>query len=180
MGTQGANSELSLQHSTSQLTTSTDSQKAWHIFAVLLAHGLPARPAELASKCTLFDSSTGEIQFLCSIPNSPISLAHNHIVTISPIGFAAIVQFVANANVICTNWNLISEFVPRSIRLRDFRPNDIVRTYYRRRKRLISDVEDFSVVKRRCFSDMSGNLFLYFELAVWNFCLIGVSFCCSR
>ncbi|CAA3023003.1 probable serine threonine- kinase cdc7 [Olea europaea subsp. europaea] len=100
MGTQGANSELSLQHSMSQLTTSTDSQKAWHIFAVLLAHGLPARPAELASKCTLFDSSTGEIQFLCSIPNSPISLAHNHIVTISPIGFAAIVQFVANANVI--------------------------------------------------------------------------------
>ncbi|XP_022865817.1 probable serine/threonine-protein kinase cdc7 isoform X3 [Olea europaea var. sylvestris] len=155
MGTQGANSELSLQHSMSQLTTSTDSQKAWHIFAVLLAHGLPARPAELESKCTLFDSSTGEIQFLCSIPNSPISLAHNHLVTISPIGFAAVVQFVANANVICTNWNLISEFVPRWIRHRDFRPNDIVRTYYRRRKRLISDVEDFSVVKRRCFSDMS-------------------------
>ncbi|CAI9759470.1 unnamed protein product [Fraxinus pennsylvanica] len=155
MGTRGANSELSLQLSTSQLTTSTDLHKAWHIFAVLLAHRLPARPAELASKCTLFDSSSGEIQFLCSIPNSPISLAHNHLVTISPIGFAAIVQFVANANVICTNWNLISEFVPRWIRLRDIRPNDMARTYFRRRKRLISDVEDLSGVKRRRFSEIS-------------------------
>ncbi|CAA2973884.1 probable serine threonine- kinase cdc7 [Olea europaea subsp. europaea] len=155
MGTQRTNSELSLQLSWSQLTTTTDSQKAWHIFAVLLAHGLPARPDELTSKCVLFDSSSVEIHFLCSIPNSPISLTPNHFVTLSRIGFAAIVQFVSNANVICTNWNLISEFVPRWIGIPDIRPNDTVRAYYRRRKRLRSDVEDFSVVKRRCFLEIS-------------------------
>lgn len=170
MGTQRTNSELSLQLSWSQLTTTTDSQKAWHIFAVLLAHGLPARPDELTSKCVLFDSSSVEIHFLCSIPNSPISLTPNHFVTLSRIGFAAIVQFVSNANVICTNWNLISEFVPRWIGIPDIRPNDTVRAYYRRRKRLRSDVEDFSVVKRRCFLEISGifpfKFPFYFELVV--------------
>ncbi|KAL2525208.1 Uncharacterized protein Adt_10262 [Abeliophyllum distichum] len=117
--------------------------------------GSRPRPAELASKCTLFDSSSGEIQFLCSITNSPISLTLNHFVTLSPIGFAAIVQFVSNVNAISKNWNLISDFVPRCLEVQSIRENDSVRTYYTRRKRLRSEVEDFPVVKRRCFLDMS-------------------------
>ncbi|KAI3453457.1 hypothetical protein Pfo_010120 [Paulownia fortunei] len=146
METPPANSELGLQLSTSQLTTTAAA--AWHVLGLLLSHGRPARPSELASSFTLFYPTSKFIRFLCSIPNSPLRFADNHFVTFSQIGVAAISQFFANSDVI-TRYLDLPLFVPRL--LANVRSNDIVRTYCRKRKRLKLEIEDFPLMKKKSY-----------------------------
>ncbi|XP_016464884.1 uncharacterized protein LOC107787793 [Nicotiana tabacum] len=131
-------------------TDISDLQKAWHIFALLLSTGRPARPSELSSKCTLFSTSPEFIEFLCFIPNSPLHLTSNYFVTFSQLGFVSTVKFFANANV-------SPAYVPQ-LEFRGFqmrRESECVfRTYYRKRKRARSEVEySYVVTKRGCFNN---------------------------
>ncbi|KAJ8556461.1 hypothetical protein K7X08_032213 [Anisodus acutangulus] len=130
--------ELQLQLTT---TAISDVHKSWHIFALLLSTGRPAHPSELSSKCTLFSTSPEFIEFLCSIPNSPLHLTSNYFVTFSSIGFTSTVKFFANANA-------FPEL--RELRSRGQR-ECIMKTYYRKRKRAGSEVEYTHLVNKRGF-----------------------------
>ena len=55
-------------------TAATESQMVWHHAALLLSSGHPTRLVKLVSQCALFSASPELIEFLCSIPDSPISL----------------------------------------------------------------------------------------------------------
>lgn len=114
-------------------TSISDVHKAWHIFALLLSTGRPAYPSELSSKCTLFSASPEFIEFLCSIPNSPLHLTNNYFVTFSSLGFTSTIKFFANADA-----DAFTAFVPQleftELRGRG-RKECITRTYYRKRKR---------------------------------------------
>ncbi|KAK9927689.1 hypothetical protein M0R45_024861 [Rubus argutus] len=81
----------------SALTTLTtpDSEKAWHLLALLLSIGRPARPSELASRCTSFPASTHLVQRLCSIANSPLSLSEDLYVTPSLLAVTALAEAVS-------------------------------------------------------------------------------------
>ncbi|KAF3649350.1 putative vesicle-associated protein 2-1-like [Capsicum annuum] len=107
--------------SLSTTTAISDINKAWHIFALLLSTGRPAQLSELSSKCNLFSASPEYIEFLCSIPNSPIHLTSNYFVTFSKIGFKSTVEFFANADVDVVRGRGEKEC--------------ITRTYFRKRKR---------------------------------------------
>ncbi|KAK1286372.1 Cyclin-dependent kinase A-1 [Acorus calamus] len=50
----------------------TDREKSWHLLAVLLSLGRPARPAELASRCALFHATPDLVERLCGIPASAL------------------------------------------------------------------------------------------------------------
>ncbi|KAK6122248.1 hypothetical protein DH2020_044009 [Rehmannia glutinosa] len=139
-----ANSELELQLSTTQLTPAA----AWHVLGLLLSHGRPAHPSELASSLTQFYPTPEFIRFLCSIPNSPLRFADNHFVTFSQVGVAAIAQFFANSDLI-TRYMDLPQVMPRL--LENVRSSDIVRTYYRKRKRPTLDIEDFPLMKKKSF-----------------------------
>ncbi|KAK6146415.1 hypothetical protein DH2020_020284 [Rehmannia glutinosa] len=139
-----AKSELEIQLSTTQLTTAA----AWHVLGLLLSHGRPAHPSELASSLTHFYPTPEFIRFLCSIPNSPLRFADNHFVTFSQVGVAAIAQFFANSDLI-TRYMDLPQVMPRL--LENVRSNDIVRTYYRKRKRPTLDIEDFPLMKKKSF-----------------------------
>ncbi|WMV43509.1 hypothetical protein MTR67_036894 [Solanum verrucosum] len=126
-------------------TAISDVHKAWHIFALLLSTGRPAQPSELSSKCTLFSASPEFIEFLCSIPNSPLHLTNNYLVTFSSIGFTSTVKFFANADA-------FTAFVPQLEfqELQDRGQREcITRTYYRKRKRAGSEFEYSQVVNKR-------------------------------
>ncbi|XVF52536.1 hypothetical protein PTKIN_Ptkin05aG0026300 [Pterospermum kingtungense] len=76
--------------------SATDSQKAWHIFSLIVFNGKPAPLADLASKCTLFPASPSLISSLCFIPNSPITLLNNdRFVGISSIGLSFFATYLA-------------------------------------------------------------------------------------
>lgn len=126
-------------------TAITDVHKAWHIFALLLSTGRPAQPSELSSKCTLFSAPPEFIEFLCSIPNSPLHLTSNYFVTFSSIGFVTTVKFFANANA-------FPDFLPQ-LEFRELRPREqrecITKTYYRKRKRAGSEVDYSHLVNKR-------------------------------
>lgn len=140
-------------------TTTTDLQKAWHISAVLLSLRRPVRPIELALKCTLFHTTPELIEFLCSIPNSPLYLTPSYFVTLSSIGYLAIANFLANSNVTL-------DFLPR------FQFELGLKTYFRKRKRMrLGEAECLQEPKRRgTLESFDGNMrgeifFLHF-----NFC----------
>ncbi|CAH9079973.1 unnamed protein product [Cuscuta epithymum] len=78
----------------------TDSQKAWHVFALLLATKRPASPAEIASICTLYHATPDLIEYLCSIPNSPLHLTPDSLVTFSSVVYLTFAKFIAYVNVI--------------------------------------------------------------------------------
>ncbi|KAL8509376.1 hypothetical protein ACS0TY_016546 [Phlomoides rotata] len=140
-------SELSIGLSTSQHTTTTAA--AWHVLGLLLSHGRPVRPSELASSCAHFYPTPEFIRFICSIPNSPLRIVDNHFVTFSEVGVAAIAQFFANSDLI-TRYLDLPHFLPRL--LESFGLNDTVSTYCRKRKRLIQEEdEDFSLKKRKSY-----------------------------
>ncbi|KAL6979787.1 non-specific serine,threonine protein kinase [Sarracenia purpurea var. burkii] len=125
--------------------TNTEVHEAWHLLALLLRIGRPVRPAELASRCILFQAPTDYVEYLCSIPNSPICLTNNLFVTPSRVASVAFRKFESNSNA-------IDAFVPRIV-LGDSQPRRIweyaVRTYYRRRKRIESESEAMPVAKKR-------------------------------
>uniref|UniRef100_A0A5B6ZK22 non-specific serine/threonine protein kinase n=1 Tax=Davidia involucrata TaxID=16924 RepID=A0A5B6ZK22_DAVIN len=139
--------EARLTNSDLSRVTNTELHKAWHIFSLLLRIGRPARPIELASRCNLFPASPSFVEYLCSIPNSPLFFTSDLFVTISLVAFVAFRNFVSNSNIIT---------VPR-IGLGVFKPKrmweEVVRTYYRKRKRLTSDFEYLPLpdAKKRAF-----------------------------
>lgn len=139
------NSELGPALST--VTDNTDLHKAWHLLSLILTNGRPVRPAALASRCTSFRSSNEYVEFMCSIPNSPIFLTENRFVILSSAAFVAFGQFMLNLN-------RILAFVPR-IKIGFLEPKrvweDVSKTYYRKRKRNGSNFEYFPVVKKRAF-----------------------------
>ncbi|OVA11292.1 Protein kinase domain [Macleaya cordata] len=103
----------------------TDKEQAWNLFGTLLNLGRPSRPVELAAMCHV---KPDYVEFLCSIPDSPLLLTDDLYVTISLATFSAVGAFASNA---------IFNFVPRitlrvsgSKRLLD----DVIRTYFRKRK----------------------------------------------
>ncbi|MBA0740921.1 hypothetical protein Gogos_014104 [Gossypium gossypioides] len=76
--------------------SATESQKAWHVFSLIIFIGKPAPISDLASQCTLFPASPDIIFSLCSIPNSPITLSDDkHLVAISSIGLSFFAAYIA-------------------------------------------------------------------------------------
>ncbi|KAL3499720.1 hypothetical protein ACH5RR_038813 [Cinchona calisaya] len=137
--------------------TATESQKAWHIFALLLSLRRPARPNELATKCTLFYTTPKLIEFLCFIPDSPLCLTPNFLVTFSSTGFLAIAQYFANSEA-CLNFLQrfrlglelgLGIYGERQQRV----SGQIMKTYSRKRKRIRLEDENLEVAKRRGNSD---------------------------
>lgn len=153
------NSSFTTQLSTFTTTTTTDLQKAWHISAVLLSLRRPVRPIELALKCTLFHTTPELIEFLCSIPNSPLYLTPSYFVTLSSIGYLAIANFLANSNVTL-------DFVPR------FQFELGLKTYFRKRKRMrLGEDECLQLPKRRgTLESFDGNMRGGTFVLHFNFC----------
>lgn len=141
--------------STTQLTATTHTAAAWFVFGLMLGCRRPVRLAELASKCLFLHDTPHYIQFLCSIPNSPLRLTAERLVTFSKAGFVAITQFFANSDLISIYLDS-PEFIPQSLKV--VASNELVETYYRKRKRIGPEVESFSVMKRRIFKDFSGKI----------------------
>lgn len=81
---------------------SSESEMAWHLAALLLSVGQPARPADLASRCTLFTASPELVEFLCSIPKSPIFLTTDLYVTLSAVALVAVGRFISVTHFIST------------------------------------------------------------------------------
>ncbi|KAL3610355.1 hypothetical protein D5086_001375 [Populus alba] len=145
MQTRHSNTQLALIDSLTTTTESDLQEKAWHILALLLSIGNPTPAPDLASHCTLFNASPDLIKSLCSIPNSPITLTSNHdnssdnfLVTISPLGLFALNQFLSN-------FNLIEAFATRiwhAICDLEVPLEDLVRMYFRKRKRIGFDYAD--------------------------------------
>ncbi|XP_059657653.1 uncharacterized protein LOC132304119 [Cornus florida] len=140
METQLTSSELSG-------VTNTELSKAWHILSLLLRISRPARPVELASRCNLFSASPDFVEYLCSIPISPLFLTSDLFVTPSLVAFAAFGNFLSN-------FNLIAAFLPPigfGFRGRKRMWEEVVLTYHRRRKRPKLDFECLPVAKKRVF-----------------------------
>ncbi|KAL1556281.1 non-specific serine/threonine protein kinase [Salvia divinorum] len=116
---------------------------AWQLLGLLLAQGRPAHPSDLA-----FRSTPDFIRFLCSIPNSPISLADEDLVTFSQIGLAALVQFLSNSG-LTTSYLDLPHFLPRL--LANVRSNALVRTHCTKRKFAALELEDFLTMKKKRF-----------------------------
>ncbi|XP_054808548.1 uncharacterized protein LOC129310665 isoform X2 [Prosopis cineraria] len=76
-------------------STSTESEIAWHLASLLLSLGHPAHPADLASRCNLVTASPELVEFLCSIPESPILLTSDFHVTLSAVAIVAVGRFIS-------------------------------------------------------------------------------------
>ncbi|KAB5564147.1 hypothetical protein DKX38_004201 [Salix brachista] len=156
MQNHSSSTQLALIDSLTTATNSTESdlqEKAWHILGALLSIGNPTPALELASHCTLFNASPDLIESLCSIPNSPITLTFNSdncsnsfLVTISPLGLFALNQFVSNF--------ILNDALATRIRAAICRPRvpleDVVRMYFRKRKRIGCDSADVYEKERVC------------------------------
>ncbi|XP_051144396.1 uncharacterized protein LOC127260611 isoform X2 [Andrographis paniculata] len=138
------NSERSLQ-----ITTTTAAAAAWYVLGMLLGHGRAAEHSDLAWSFRLFQPTPDFIRYLCSIPNSPLRLAEDFSVTISRIGAAALTQFTGNSDVILRCFDS-PPFVPRPLPC--VREQVIGWTYFRKRKRLVSNLEYCLPMRKRCYS----------------------------
>ncbi|XP_050378291.1 uncharacterized protein LOC126795506 [Argentina anserina] len=77
----------------SALTASlSDSDKAYHLLALLLSLCRPTRPSELAARCTAFPATAHLVQRLCSVANSPISFSDDLHVTPSLLALTALAE----------------------------------------------------------------------------------------
>ncbi|KAL5560514.1 hypothetical protein UlMin_036725 [Ulmus minor] len=129
------------QHST---VSGGESEKAWHILTILLSIGGPASPAELACKCQLFKATPDFVRFLCSIPNSPIHLMDNGVVTVSMAAVSVVMEF-ASQTTIDGSASLFGIRLTDLIRLW----NSYLETYFQKRKRLVPDPAVIPDAKRR-------------------------------
>ncbi|KAK1262082.1 hypothetical protein QJS04_geneDACA008663 [Acorus gramineus] len=126
--------------------TLTDREKSWHLLAVLLSLGRPARPAELVSRCALFHATPDLVERLCGIPGSPIFLTADLFVTASEAGTVAVVRFLMMAVAPCVPQRPLWVMDPRKVW------GDLSLTYSRRRKccrRLEWEMLVFHRLKRR-------------------------------
>ncbi|KAG8476845.1 hypothetical protein CXB51_030155 [Gossypium anomalum] len=95
--------------------SATESQKAWHVFSLIIFIGKPAPISDLASQCTLFPASPDIIFSLCSIPNSPITLSDDkHLVAISSIGLSVFAAYIAR------NFTVADAFTSLPVPFRNF------------------------------------------------------------
>ncbi|XP_004301732.1 PREDICTED: uncharacterized protein LOC101298433 [Fragaria vesca subsp. vesca] len=119
----------------SALTASTisDSDKAWHLLALLLSLGRRTRPFELAARCTAFPATAHLVQRLCSVANSPISLSEDLHVTPSLFAVTALAESVSSS---CGDGAL--------------------RTNLGKRKRLVLDCGFVTSAKRRLIVDFEN------------------------
>ncbi|KAK7277174.1 hypothetical protein RIF29_18325 [Crotalaria pallida] len=74
-------------------SSSTVSEKSWHLLALLLKIGHPLSPQHLASQCQLFTASPSFIAYVISLPGSPLSVTDNGLVTPSPAALFALGSF---------------------------------------------------------------------------------------
>ncbi|KAL6323370.1 hypothetical protein AAG906_038641 [Vitis piasezkii] len=108
--------------------TAEDREKAWHILAILLSIGRPVRPEELALKCEFLGASPELVRFLCTVPNSPLLLMENGLVTASA---PPVLQIGRRICTLKRSWN------------------GDVKTYFRKRKGSAVDSMLWSVSKKR-------------------------------
>ncbi|XP_059443355.1 uncharacterized protein LOC132175423 isoform X2 [Corylus avellana] len=149
METRLADSDLSLTTTTNTaVAAAANSEKAWHLLALLLSLGRTARPAELASRCALFRVSPDFIEFLCSVPGSLLLLTGDFHVTLSPLALTALAEFVSNSN-------LRSAFTPQ-IGNRLWNDIDFLKVYSRKRKPSTSLIPELAPVPKRIANCDSG------------------------
>lgn len=142
---------------------SSESQMAWHLAALLLSLGHPARPADLASRCTLFSASPELVEFLCSIPKSPIFLTTDLYVTLSAVTLVAVGRFIS------VNDFIASSVMPRvgigaSSTANWWNDFSISRICFRKRNRVFLDCDFLPVAKRAAnIYSVNGNEFFPFR-----------------
>jgi cell division control protein 7 len=96
---------------------------AFELSRLLLSSGHPESVIDLSSKCTYFQGSPNLVKYLCSIPNSPISLAEDGFtVTLSPESPSAPASFACSLDL---QENVVLEqfMDPRSLTLKHSREN---------------------------------------------------------
>ncbi|XP_073130581.1 uncharacterized protein [Henckelia pumila] len=152
METAPPSSELRLRFSTTQQAATNHTTAAWLVFGLMLGFRRPVRIEELASKCSFLHDTPHYIRFLCSIPNSPLLLTAEGLVTFSNAGFFAITQFFANSDMNSVHFDP-PEYVLQSLKV--VASNELAKTYCRRRKRMRPEVDNLSVMKRTIFKDFS-------------------------
>jgi cell division control protein 7 len=165
METRLADSDLSLTTTTTTtIAAAAESEKAWHLLALLLSLGRTARPAELASRCALFRVSPDFVEFLCSVPGSLLLLTGDFHVTLSPLALTTLAAFVSNSN-------LRSALTPR-IGNRLWNDIDFLKVYSRKRKPSASLIPELAPVpKRRAICDSgAGNEDIVFFFFLKFFC----------
>ncbi|KAI3828919.1 hypothetical protein L1987_03030 [Smallanthus sonchifolius] len=108
--------------------------RSWNLFAVLLSIGRPVPPIELASRCTPIEASEEFVEFVCSVPNSPLSLTTDGLVTISSAVCIVLQRFLLNSS------RVLKILLPTEMMTRDCGRKrawkDVVVTYNRKRRRL--------------------------------------------
>ncbi|XP_076881497.1 uncharacterized protein LOC143529627 [Bidens hawaiensis] len=72
--------------------------KSWNLFAVLLTLGHPVPPIELATRCGFIEATSEFVEFACSVPNSPISLTSDGLVTVSSAVCVVLKRFLLNSS----------------------------------------------------------------------------------
>ncbi|KAM7259173.1 hypothetical protein ACFE04_014914 [Oxalis oulophora] len=101
---------LSLTDSLTLTTTNTTTTvQPWHILGLLLSYGAPTPPSHI---CTLSHASPTDIESLCLIPNSPIALTGDGLVTVSHAGVGACANFLSNLPRSLSPWTGISDYFP--------------------------------------------------------------------
>ncbi|XP_024169681.1 uncharacterized protein LOC112176094 isoform X1 [Rosa chinensis] len=120
----------------SALTASTisDSDKAWHLLALLLSLGRRTPPSELAARCTAFPATTHSVRRLCSVANSPLSLSDDLYVTPSLLALTALAESVSCSGA----------------------AGGALRTYSGKRKRVVLDCGFVPSAKRRLIVDFEN------------------------
>ncbi|KAL8152191.1 hypothetical protein V2J09_009951 [Rumex salicifolius] len=121
--------EVQRSSSVSQISacSSVLERKSWFIASILKSLGRPASPTEIAEKFTVLRLSPEFVKFLCWIPNSPLVLIDDGLITLSTAALVALGRFVADSM-------LRAEFgswtVPKSLE------ENVITAYCRKRKRL--------------------------------------------
>ncbi|KAJ0482933.1 putative protein kinase Group-Pl-2 family [Helianthus annuus] len=113
------------------------STRSWSLFAVLLSIGRPVSPIELASRCRSVEMSTEFVEFVCSLPNSPVELNTDGFVTVSSAVCRDLQRFLVNSSG-GLKFLLCSEMMRECVRKRVWENVEV--TYTRKRRRLWPNV----------------------------------------
>ncbi|CAH1447596.1 unnamed protein product [Lactuca virosa] len=113
-------SRLVLSHAPGEVITELSTadaelvSRSWNLFAILLSIGRPVPSIELASRCSYLDVSPEFIEFVCSIPNSPLSLTDDGLVTVSSAVCIGLQRFLLNSG------RVFKISIPWEMKTRDF------------------------------------------------------------